>query len=169
MPVENAQPMSRNLMTKDGARRMQAELQCLKSEVRPRITRAIAEAREHGDLKENAEYHAAREQQSFVEGRISELETRLSNAKIIDTKSIVLTGKVIFGVSVRLLNLDTDERITYRIVGDGEADVKEHKISVHSPLARSIMDRETGEVVVVSTPGGEVEFEIEEIEKMEHS
>ena len=151
-------------MTVHGAERLQIELDDLKKVQRPRIVQAIAEAREHGDLKENAEYHAAREQQSFCEGRIQEIEGKLGNAQIIDVKTIPHTGKVIFGTTVTILNLDTDQTVTYQIVGDDEADVKANKISVNSPIARALIGKEEGDIVVVRAPGGEVEYEIEKVE-----
>lgn len=151
-------------MTVHGAEKLQLELDDLKKVQRPRIVQAIAEAREHGDLKENAEYHAAREQQSFCEGRIQEIEGKLSNAQIIDVKTIPHTGKVIFGTTVTILNLDTDQTVTYQIVGDDEADVKANKISVNSPIARALIGKEEGDIVVVRAPGGEVEYEIEKVE-----
>ena len=151
-------------MTVHGAEKLQLELDDLKKVQRPRIVQAIAEAREHGDLKENAEYHAAREQQSFCEGRIQEIEGKLSNAQIIDVKTIPHTGKVIFGTTVTILNLDTDQTVTYQIVGDDEADVKANKISVNSPIARALVGKEEGDIVVVRAPGGEVEYEIEKVE-----
>lgn len=147
-------------MTVLGAERLRTELNELKSERRPKIIQAIAEAREHGDLKENAEYHAAREQQSFCEGRIKEIEGKLADAEIIDIASIKPTGRVIFGTTVTLLNLETDVRVTYQVVGEDEADVKEGRISVGSPIARAIMGKETGEEVVVKAPAGDVEYEI---------
>ena len=150
-------------MTIDGAERLRVELEELKKVTRPRIVQAIAEAREHGDLKENAEYHAAREQQSFCEGRIQEIEGKLSNAQIIDVTSIPHTGKVIFGTTVAILNLDTEQAVTYQIVGDDEADVKANKISVNSPIARALIGKEEGDIVVVRAPGGEVEYEIETV------
>src|SRR6056297_4028516 len=139
-------------MTKAGETRLREELQKLKSEDRPRVIAAIADAREHGDLKENAEYHAAREQQGFIEGRIQEIEGKLSNAQVIDVTKLPQTGKVIFGVTVELLNLDTDEEVTYRIVGEDEADIKSGRISVTSPIARALIGKEEGDVVVVRTP-----------------
>lgn len=151
-------------MTVHGAERLQIELDDLKKVQRPRIVQAIAEAREHGDLKENAEYHAAREQQSFCEGRIQEIEGKLGNAQIIDVKTIPHTGKVIFGTTVTILNLDTDQTVTYQIVGDDESDVKANKISVNSPIARALIGKEEGDIVVVRAPGGEVEYEIEKVE-----
>lgn len=155
--------MNKVPMTKAGADALEAELEDLKKVQRPRIVQAIAEAREHGDLKENAEYHAAREQQSFCEGRIQEIEGKLSNAQIIDINSMPHTGRVIFGVTVDLLNLDTDEKVSYKIVGDDEADVKSGKISVNSPIARGLIGKSQGDEVVIKTPAGEVEYEIEAV------
>jgi len=130
---------------------------------RPRISKAIAEAREHGDLRENAEYHAAREQQSFAEGRISDIESKLSAAQIIDVTAIPATGKVIFGATVAILNLETDETLRYQIVGEDEASVRENRISVTSPMARSLVGKEVGDVVSVRTPGGAVDYEIVDV------
>jgi transcription elongation factor GreA len=151
-------------MTVQGAEALRAELNELKSVKRPQIIQAIAEAREHGDLKENAEYHAAREQQSFCEGRIQDIEGKLSNAQVIDVASIPNTGKVIFGVTVTILNCDTDEEITYRIVGDDEADIKNNLISVNSPIARGLIGKMVDDVANIQTPKGVVEFEILEVE-----
>ena len=151
-------------MTVAGAETLRAELNELKTVQRPKISLAIAEAREHGDLKENAEYHAAREQQSFCEGRITEVEAKLSESEIIDVSKIEPTGKVIFGTTVTLFNLDTDESVIYQIVGEDEADVASGKISVVSPIARAIMGKPDGEEVVVKVPAGEVQYEIEKIE-----
>lgn len=151
-------------MTIQGAEKLAAELEDLKKVQRPRIVQAIAEAREHGDLKENAEYSAAREQQSFCEGRIQEIEGKLSNAQIIDVTKIPHTGKVIFGTTVTILNVETDQTVTYQIVGDDEADVKANKISVNSPIARALVGKEEGDVVVVKAPGGEIEYEIYKVE-----
>ncbi len=150
-------------MTVAGEAALRAELEKLKKEDRPRISQAIAEAREHGDLKENAEYHAAREQQSFTEGRIQEIEGKLAEAQVIDVTKITKTGKVIFGVTVDLINVDNDEEVRYQIVGEDEADIKNNKISVTSPIARALIGKEEGEVVVVKAPGGEVEYEISEV------
>lgn len=147
-------------MTAHGADALRDELHHLKSVKRPEIVEAIAEAREHGDLKENAEYHAAREQQGFCEGRIQEIEGKLGNAQIIDITKIPNTGKVIFGVTVTLLNIDTDEEVTYQIVGDDEADIKQHRISVNSPIARGLIGKTVDSEVEISTPGGMVEYEI---------
>ena len=151
-------------MTVIGAERLRAELNDLKSVQRPKITVAIAEAREHGDLKENAEYHAAREQQSFCEGRITEIETKLAESEVIDVGKIEPTGKVIFGTTVTLFNLDSEDSIRYQIVGEDEADVPAGKISVISPIARAIMGKCEGEEVVVIVPAGELNYEVEKIE-----
>jgi transcription elongation factor GreA len=124
---------------------------------------AIAEAREHGDLKENAEYHAAREQQGFCEGRIQEIEGKLASAQVIDISQLPPSDKVIFGTTVTIINLDTDETVTYKIVGDDEANVKVNKISVNSPIARGLIGKEVGDVAVIRTPGGDVEYEIDEV------
>jgi transcription elongation factor GreA len=150
-------------MTALGAEKLAAELEDLKKVQRPRIVNAIAEARAHGDLKENAEYSAAREQQSFCEGRIQEIEGKLSNAQIIDVTKIAHSGKVIFGTTVTMINLDTDVTVTYQIVGDDEAEIKANKISVNSPIARALIGKEEGDVVIVKAPGGEVEYEIDKV------
>ncbi|MGL5007413.1 MAG: transcription elongation factor GreA [Plesiomonas sp.] len=147
-------------MTVRGAEKLREELDFLKNVRRPEIIDAIAEAREHGDLKENAEYHAAREQQGFCEGRIQEIEAKLSNAQIIDITKMPNNGRVIFGATVTVLNIETDEEQNYRIVGDDEADFKQNLISVNSPIARGLIGKEQDDVVVIRTPGGEVEFEI---------
>lgn len=156
--------MSNVPMTVAGERALREELENLKKVERPRIIQAIAEAREHGDLKENAEYHAAREQQSFAEGRIMEIEGKLAGAQVIDVTTIPHTGKVIFGTTVGLLNVETDETVTYRIVGDDEANVKENLISVSSPIARAMIGKEEGDVVIVRAPGGDVEYEIDQVQ-----
>ena len=153
--------MSNVPMTVAGETALRAELEQLKRVERPRIIQAIAEAREHGDLKENAEYHAAREQQSFAEGRIMEIESKLSGAQVIDITAIPKTGKVIFGTTVDLVNTETDETVTYRIVGQDEANVKLNLISVGSPIARALIGKEEGDVIVVRAPGGDVEYEID--------
>lgn len=150
-------------MTNQGAEQLALELEDLKKVQRPRIVNAIAEARAHGDLKENAEYSAAREQQSFCEGRIQEIEGKLSNAQIIDVTKIPHTGKVIFGTTVTIINLDTDQSVTYQIVGDDESDVKANKISVNSPIARALVGKEEGDVVVVRAPSGDVDYEIDKV------
>lgn len=151
-------------MTVEGEQALREELKELKTVVRPRIIQAIAEAREHGDLKENAEYHAAREQQSFTEGRIQEVEGKLGDAQVIDVRQMPQTGKVIFGTTVTLINIDTDESVVYKLVGEDEADIKQHKISYTAPLARALIGKEVGDEVVVVTPGGETEYEIDKVE-----
>ena len=156
--------MSNVPMTVAGEVALREELEQLKRVERPAIIQAIAEAREHGDLKENAEYHAAREQQSFAEGRIVEIESKLASAQVIDVTQIPKTGKVIFGTTVDLLNVDTDEIVTYRIVGQDEADVKINLISVGSPIARAMIGKQEGDVVVVRAPGGDVEYEIDQVQ-----
>lgn len=153
-------------MTVAGAERLRAELTELKSERRPRIIQAIADAREHGDLRENAEYHAAREQQSFCEGRIKEIEGKLADAEVIDVSAIPPTGRVIFGTTVTLLNLGTDTSVVYQIVGEDEADVRAGRISVGSPIARAIMGKEVGDEIVVKAPAGDIEYEIEAVEHL---
>ncbi|OPX54925.1 transcription elongation factor GreA [Oceanospirillum multiglobuliferum] len=155
--------MTRFPMTVAGEKRLREELEDLKTVQRPRVIEAIAEARAHGDLKENAEYHAAREQQGFIEGRIQELEGKLSTSQVIDITAIPKTGKVIFGTTIDLINLDTDAEVRYQIVGDDEADIKAGKISVSSPIARALIGKEEGDVVVVITPGGDVEYEIDQV------
>lgn len=155
--------MQRFPMTKNGYDQLVKELDELKTVKRPHVIEAIAEARAHGDLKENAEYHAAREEQGFIEGRIKELEAKLAGANVIDVTQIEPTGKVIFGVTVDLLNIDTDETIRYTIVCEDEADFKIGKISVTSPIARALIGKEIGEEVVVVTPNGDVEYEILEV------
>lgn len=150
-------------MTVGGAESLREELTKLKAVTRPKIIAAIAEAREHGDLKENAEYHAAREQQSFCEGRIGEIEGKLADSQIIDVSKIEPTGRVIFGTTVSLMNLDTDAGVTYQIVGEDEADVPAGKISVISPIARAIMGKSEGDEIVVKAPAGDIEYEIESV------
>jgi len=156
--------MNKIPMTVEGAERLRQELEHLKKVDRPRIVQAIAEARAHGDLKENAEYHAAREQQSFAEGRVQEIEGKLSHAQVIDVTKIPASDKVIFGCTVDIVNLDNDEVRQYKIVGDDEADIKHNKISYQSPIARALIGKEVGDAVRVVTPGGEVEFEIERVQ-----
>lgn len=151
-------------MTIRGAEQLRQELDFLKNTHRPEIINAIAEAREHGDLKENAEYHAAREQQGFCEGRIQEIEGKLANSQIIDVTKIPNNGKVIFGATILLLNIDTEEEVSYQIVGDDEANIKAGLISVNSPIARGLIGKEVDDVVVIQTPGGKVEFEILDVE-----
>ncbi|MGL1959232.1 MAG: transcription elongation factor GreA [Colwellia sp.] len=156
--------MSQYPMTVHGADALREELNHLKTVKRPIIVADIATAREHGDLKENAEYHAAREQQSFCEGRIQEIEGKLGNAQIIDISKIPNRGKVIFGVTVKLLNIDTEDEVTYQIVGDDEADIKQNRISVNSPIARGLIGKEVDSEIEITTPGGVVEYEILSIE-----
>lgn len=153
-------------MTVEGAEKLRIELEQLKKVDRPRIVKAIAEAREHGDLKENAEYHAAREQQGFCEGRIQEIEGKLSHAQIIDVKTIAETGRVIFGATVALINVETEEAVSYQIVGEDEADIKAGKISVTSPIARALVGKEVGDIAVVKAPGGEIEYEIDAVQHL---
>jgi len=155
--------MNKVPMTKAGELALREELERLRKQDRPRIIQAIADAREHGDLKENAEYHAAREQQSFTEGRIMEIEPKLSYAQVIDVTTIPHTGKVIFGTTVDLINLDNDQAVTYRIVGDDEADIKRNRISISSPIARALIGKEEGDVVTVKAPSGDVEYEIDQV------
>ena len=156
--------MSKVPLTVAGAEKMRDELARLKGEDRPRIIAAIAEARAHGDLKENAEYHAAKEQQSFVEGRIKDLEGKLSNAQIIDVTTMGSPDKVIFGATVRLFDEDADAEIQYKIVGDDEADISAGLISISSPIARALIGKAQDDEVVVKTPGGEKIYEVIEIQ-----
>ncbi len=150
-------------MTKEGADALMEELKDLKQNQRPRVVAAIAEAREHGDLKENAEYHAAREQQGFIEGRVQDIEFKLGSAQIIDVTSVPKTSKVIFGTTVSIINMDTEEEKTYQIVGHDEADVKKNKISINSPIARGLIGKNEGDDVVVKTPAGDVDYEISSV------
>ncbi len=151
-------------MTVEGAVKLRAELQHLKSVLRPQIIQAISEARAHGDLKENAEYHAAKEQQSFSEGRINEIENKLSDAQIIDITKIANSGRVVFGATVTLINVETDEKFVYRIVGDDEADAKNGTISVSSPMVRSMVGKEVGDVFRLKMGATETEFEIDSVD-----
>lgn len=155
--------MGRVPMTVEGEQALREELNKLKTVDRPRIIKAIATAREHGDLKENAEYHAAREQQSFAEGRIQELEGKLSAAQIIDVSKLAENGRVVFGCTVILMDLDTEKEQTYQIVGEDEADIAKGKISYTSPVAKSLIGKEEGECVTVKIPSGETEYEILEV------
>ena len=148
--------MNQTPMTILGAEKLREELEYLKSDLRPKIIEAIAEARAHGDLKENAEYHAAREQQGFCEGRIQDIEGKLSKAQIIDVTKLANNGRVVFGATVTVLKSDTEEEITYRIVGDDEADIKVGLISVNSPIARGFIGKEVDDVAVIKTPSGDV-------------
>jgi len=152
--------MSKVPLTATGAVKLRGELQRLKSVERPRIINAIAEARAHGDLKENAEYHAAKEQQSFIEGRINDIESQLSTAQIIDVTTLNANGKVVFGTTVDLVDEESGDQVTYQIVGDLEADIKQNKISVSSPIARALIGREEGDVAVVKAPAGDRHYEI---------
>ena len=150
-------------MTVEGEASLRIELEKLKKEDRPAVIQAIAEAREHGDLKENAEYHAAREQQGFIEGRIQDIESKLSLCQVVDISQMPESDRVIFGSTVTIINTETDEELSYRIVGDDEADVNAGKISYQSPIARALISKEVGDVVNVHTPGGEVEYEIDDV------
>jgi transcription elongation factor GreA len=152
--------MSRTPMTHRGAEALRAELKRLKSEARPNIIRAIAEARGHGDLSENAEYHAAREQQGFIEGRIKEIEHKLANAQVIDPARLPKTGKVVFGASVELEDQTDGSRVVYQVVGEDEADIRAGRISVGSPIARALVGKSEGEVIDVTAPGGTRSYEI---------
>jgi transcription elongation factor GreA len=156
--------MSKHPMTVQGAEALKAELNELKFVARPRIVEAIATARAHGDLKENAEYHAAREQQSFNEGRIQDLEAKLSHAQIIDISKLHNNGKVVFGATVKLCHVATDAETTYQIVGEDEADIKLNKISYSSPIGRALIGKELDDTVTVNTPGGMVEYEIIDVQ-----
>ena len=151
-------------MTAQGEKALREELANLKSVERPRIVQAISEALEQGDLRENAEFQYAKEEQGFIEGRIKEIEGKLSSAQVIDVTAIAPTGKVIFGVTVTLMNLENDEESVYKIVGDDESDIKLNKISVYSPVARALIGKSVGDEVVVKTPSGEIEYEICEVE-----
>ena len=154
--------MSRAPMTKAGAEKLRAELKELKSVKRPKVIQAIAEAREHGDLKENAEYHAAREQQSFIEGRIKEIEGTVSHAEIIDVAVLGVNAgdKIVFGATVDLYDVEADKEVTYQIVGELEADIKHHLISITSPIARALIGKSVGDAADVRAPGGVREYEI---------
>jgi transcription elongation factor GreA len=147
-------------ITLRGAEALKAELHELKTVKRPAVVEAISEARAHGDLKENAEYHAAREQQSFIEGRIQELESTLGNSQVIDPASLPQDGRVVFGVTVDLLNIDTDAEVSYQIVGDYESDIKLNRISISSPIARALIGKEIDDIAKVQAPGGAIEYEI---------
>ncbi|WQG56703.1 transcription elongation factor GreA [Pseudomonas sp. RTB3] len=155
--------MTKYPMTIRGARALEEELTHLTKVIRPKLSQDIGTARELGDLKENAEYHAAREQQGMVEARVRDIEGRLQNAVVIDVTTIVHTGKVIFGTTVEIANVETDERVKYQIVGEDEADIKQGKLSVGSPIARALIAKEEGEVVTVRTPSGVIEYEIVEV------
>jgi transcription elongation factor GreA len=152
--------MKRTPMTSRGAEALRAELKRLKSEARPHIIKAIAEARGHGDLSENAEYHAAREQQGFIEGRIKEIENKLAHAEVIDPGKLPNTGKVVFGALVELEEQAGGARVVYQVVGEDEADIRAGRISVTSPIARALVGKSQGEVVEVAAPGGTRSYEI---------
>ncbi len=155
--------MNRVPLTINGADKLRSELDELKTVKRPKVIEAIATARAHGDLKENAEYHAAREQQSFIEGRIKEIEGKLSNAEIIDVTKLNANGRVVFGTTVVLAEEETGDEVTYTIVGEDEADIKQGMISVTSPIARAMIGKEEGEIAVVDAPAGQKEYEIVEV------
>ena len=152
--------MSRVPMTVRGAAQLREELERLKSVERPAVIKAIAEARAHGDLRENFEYKAAREQQGFLEGRIKEIESKLSQAQVIDVSQLVLDGRVVFGVTVELLDMETEETVRYQIVGEDESDLDAGRISVHAPIASALIGRHEGDEVTVETPGGKRMFEV---------
>ena len=156
--------MTQYPMTAKGADILRAELEQLKTVKRPEIVHAIAEAREHGDLKENAEYHAAREQQGFCEGRIQDIEAKLSNAQIIDVSKIANNGKVIFGSTVTIVNAETDEEVSYQIVGDDESDIKNNLISINSPIARGLIGKKLDDEISITTPGGVIDYDIIKVE-----
>ena len=156
--------MTQYPMTAKGAEILRAELEQLKTVKRPEIVHAIAEAREHGDLKENAEYHAAREQQGFCEGRIQDIEAKLSNAQIIDVSKIANNGKVIFGSTVTIVNTETDEEVAYQIVGDDESDIKKNLISINSPIARGLIGKKLDDEISITTPGGVIDYDIIKVE-----
>ena len=152
--------MNRVPITLRGAEALRIELRTLKSVARPNVIKAIAEARAHGDLSENAEYHAAREQQGFIEGRIQELESKLSNAEIIDVTALTPTGRVVFGATVELEDEDSGTKVTYQIVGEDEADIKASRISFASPIARALLGKQQGDAVEVAAPGGKRNYEV---------
>ncbi len=152
--------MNKVPLTVTGAEKLRAELEELKSVVRPRIIASIATARAHGDLKENAEYHAAKEQQSFAEGRIAEIEGKLSNAQIIDVTKVDANGKVVFGATVEIEDIESEKKVTYQIVGEDEANIKEGRISIGSPIARALIGKEVEDIVIVNAPGGNSEYQI---------
>ncbi len=152
--------MTMTPMTIQGSAKLKEELQERKTKLRPQIVQAIAEARAHGDLKENAEYHAAREQQSFNEGRIRDIEAKLSNATVIDVTNVDAAGKVVFGATVKISNVNSEETFIYRIVGEDEADIKSGLISINSPIARALIGKSEDDVASCDAPGGEIEYEI---------
>jgi len=152
--------MNKTPMTATGAQKLREELKRLKTEIRPRIIQALAEARAHGDLSENAEYHAAREQQGFTEGRIAQIEGKLAVAEIIDVRVVEANGKVVFGATVEIANIETGEEVIYQIVGEDEADIDAGLVSIRSPIARALINKQEGETVIVEAPGGRIEYEI---------
>ena len=154
--------MTKTPLTKDGEKKLQEELKSLKLE-RPKITKAIAEAREHGDLKENAEYHAAREQQGLVEAKIKDIEFKLSNSEIIDNKTTGKKNQIIFGCTVELLNINDNSKIKYQIVGDEEADLTKNKISFNSPIGQGLINKEIGDEITITVPNGELNFKVIDI------
>ncbi len=154
--------MTKTPLTKDGEKKLQEELKSLKLE-RPKITKAIAEAREHGDLKENAEYHAAREQQGLVEAKIKDIEFKLSNSEIIDNKTTGKKNQIIFGCTVELLNINDNSKIKYQIVGDEEADLTKNKISFNSPIGQGLINKEIGDEITITVPNGELKFKVIDI------
>ena len=155
--------MDKEPITVNGLKKLKLELEDLKNVQRPKVVEAIAEARSHGDLKENAEYHAAREQQSFTEGRIQDIESKLADSEVVDISKIPSGDKVIFGSLASVINVETDEAFEYRIVGDDEADVNQGKISYKSPIARALIGKEVGDIAVVQAPSGEIEYEIDAV------
>jgi len=155
--------MTKSIMTIRGEQKLREDLHNLKTVQRPQVIQAIAEARALGDLKENAEYHAAREQQSFIEGRINDIENKLSNAEIIDITKLNVKGKVVFGATVELMNIETEEEVSYQIVGNDEADIKANLVSISSPIARAMIGKEEGDIATVEAPGGKKEYEILEV------
>lgn len=159
--------MNKFPLTKKGADALKGELERLKSVERPKVIAAIAEAREHGDLKENAEYHAAREQQGFIEGRIKEIEGKLGNAQIIDVTKLPQNGRVVFGTTVTIVDTETDEEVTYKIVGEDEADISKGMISSSSPVARALIGKEIDDVALVQIPAGTKEYEIIDVKYVE--
>tara|TARA_X000000950_G_scaffold82089_2_gene103272 strand:+ start:556 stop:1032 length:477 start_codon:yes stop_codon:yes gene_type:complete len=153
-------------ITKSGEQKLTEKLRKLKTKDRPEISQAIAEARAHGDLKENAEYHAAKEQQGFIEAKIQEIEHALANAQVIDVKEIPETGRVVFGATIYLYDLNNDKSITYKIVGNLESDPEAGLISIHTPIAQGLMGKNVGDEVSISTPSGEVDLEIEKVQHL---
>ncbi len=153
-------------ITKSGEQKLSEKLRKLKTKDRPEISQAIAEARAHGDLKENAEYHAAKEQQGFIEAKIQEIEHALANAQVIDVKEIPETGRVVFGATINLYDLNNDKSITYKIVGNLESDPEAGLISIHTPIAQGLMGKNVGDEVSISTPSGEIDLEIEKVQHL---